>query len=239
MSTSSLARTRRLVASLAIIGLLLGGLAGFFTLRTERFVAQATLAMLPGPDVPPQEALGFWEVLNRGQATRTAALTLQDPRWLGVMSESTGVLASDFALSAGAIPDTTLIEVSVQAGSAWAAERGLGTVLADGVDYAERVSGPFALEPVSVEYNRANSMSPGLVQQVGVFALAGLLVGAGAGFLISRSGGAGRGRSRARRQMQPDEEHEQKGSSPQDAVLDSESSGADKAREPSWPERAR
>lgn len=188
-----LPRARRLVVTLAIIGLLIGGLTAFFTLREGRFTAQATLAMLPGPDVPPQEALAFWEVLNRGQATRTAALTLQDPRWLALMSEATNVPASEFALSAGAIPDTTLIEISVQASSAWAAERGLGTVLADGVAYAARVSGPFAIEVGSVEYDQVSSLTPGLVQQVGAFAIAGLLIGAGAGFLIGRSREAGGG----------------------------------------------
>lgn len=198
-----LPRARRLVVTLAIIGLLIGGLTAFFTLRQERFTAQATLAMLPGPEVPPQEALAFWEVLNRGQATRTAALTLEDGRWVTLMSEATNVPASDFTLSAGAIPDTTLIEVSVQANSAWAAERGLGTVLADGVAFAARVSGPFIIETGSVEYEQASSLSPGLVQQIGAFALAGLLLGAGAGFLMSRSGKAGRARSEQQQQQNP------------------------------------
>lgn len=187
MITTLLARTRLLVAALATIGLLVGVVVAYVNLREERFMAQVTLAMLPGPEVPPEEALGFWEVLNRGQATRTAAMTLQDPRWLGIMSAETSVPASEFRLFAGAIPDTTLIDVTVHADSAWAAEIGLNTVVTDGVTYAEKVSGPFTIETVSVEYGQAESMSPILIQQLGALGLAGLLVGAGAGFLISRS----------------------------------------------------
>lgn len=179
------ARTRLLVATLAIIGLLVGSLTAFLTLRHERFIAQATLAMLPAPEVPPEAALGFWEVLNGGQVTRTAAMTLRDPRWLGAMSMETGVLASEFTLSAAAVPDTTLIEVSLQTSSAWAAERGLSTVIRDGVPFAEKVSGPFTIETVSVEYGSDQSLSPSLIRQIGAFGLAGLLVGAGAGFLVS------------------------------------------------------
>lgn len=216
------ARTRLLVATLAISGLLVGGLTAFLTSRHERFSAQATLAMLPGPEVPPEAALGFWEVLNRGQATRTAAMTLEDPRWSGAMSQETGILASEFTLSAAAIPETTLIEVSLQTSSAWAAERGLRTVITDGVPFAEKVSGPFTIETVSVEYARA--LSPSLIQQIGAFGLAGLLIGAGAGFLISRAAqGAEAG---------PDNQAKPTGPSSQISVLHGELSSAGRVEEP-------
>lgn len=180
-------RTRQFIAVLAIIGLVVGCVAGFLTSRQDRFLAQVTLAMLPGPEVPPEAALGFWEVLNNGQATRTAAMTLEDPRWLGAISQDTGFLTSDFALSAGAVPDTTLVVVTLEASSAWAAERGLTTIVTDGVADAEKVSGPFALETVSVDYTQASSLSPALLPTVIVSGLAGLLLGSGVGFLIGRS----------------------------------------------------
>lgn len=173
------------VVVFAILGLVAGLLAASFTARQERFEAKVTLAMLPGPDVPPDVSLGFWEVLNRGQATRTAALTLEDRRWPEAMSQATGIDASEFKLSAAAIPDTTLIEVRVETGSAWAVERGLNVVVTEGIDYAETVSGPFQLETVSIDYGPATSLDPTQLQQFIVFGIAGLLIGAGAGFMIS------------------------------------------------------
>ena len=232
-----LPRARRLVVILAVLGLLLGSVTAYITLRQERFLAHATLAMLPGPNVPPEEALLFWEVLNRGQATRTAALTLQDPRWSGLISTQLGILPADFTLSAAAIPETTLIEVSVQANSAWAAERALSTVLADGVPYAASVSGPFVIETVNVEYAPATSLSPTLMQQVAAFGLAGLLVGAGAGFLISRV----TQRRKAPAEPAPVEsvpEHEMPTS--QIAVQHAEASGVEQVKEAGFPpKRAR
>lgn len=176
------------MTTLAAVGLLIGALIGYFaTTRAERYSAQATLAMVPAADVPPDVALDFWEVLNRGQASRSAAVALGDSRWLAGASEATGVPASELSFSAGAIPDTTLITVTMEASSAWAAEAALDRVLADSVGYAAKVSGPFKLETIGVAYDSANSLNPSLLQSQAMLGISGLMVGAGLGFVISRS----------------------------------------------------
>ena len=187
MITTLLARTRLVVTTLATIGLLTGVLVAYVTVREERFMARATLAMLPAPEVPPEAALNFWEVLNRGQATRTAAIALEDPRWLGVAAEETNVSESELALSAGAIPNTTLINVTMEANSKWVAEQALNTVLKAGVSYAATVSGPFKLETITAVDGKADPMGPDRIKTLATLGIAGLLIGAGAGLFISRS----------------------------------------------------
>ena len=127
----------------ALIGLLIFVVPAFLlTGHAERFKAQSTVAMLPGPTVPNTEVSNYWEVLNRGQATRSAAIVLQDDRWLGNASSAAGVPKSELALTAGAIPDTTLITVTMEANSAKAAEAALQSVLSEALGQAAQVSGP-------------------------------------------------------------------------------------------------
>jgi hypothetical protein len=188
-----LARTW-LVTVFTAIGLAVGVLVAYIaTGRAERFTAQATLAMLPAQDVPISQASNFWDVLNRGQATRSAAVVLEDESWLDVAASAAGVPKSDLSLSAGAIPDTTLITVTMKANSASSAEAALQAVLTNAVGPAATVSGPFRLQVVA-SAGSAHSMSPNPVQMFGAFGIAGLLVGAGVGLLATRSS---RSRSRA------------------------------------------
>jgi hypothetical protein len=147
--------------------------------------------MLPGPDVPLDQASNFWEVLNRGQATRSAAIVLGNDRWLDAAASTAGVPKSELALAAGALPDTTLITVTMQANSAKAADLALESVLTSASDVAATVSGPFKLESITSP-DSAHSMSPDRVQTFGALGIAGLSIGAGAGLLVSR---AARGRS--------------------------------------------
>jgi hypothetical protein len=215
VSRRLLARTRLVVTALAVIGMLIGVLVAYLvTTRAERYSAQATLAMVPAADVPPDVALDFWEVLNRGQATRSAAVALGDARWLAGAASATGLPASELSLSAGAIPDTTLITVTMEANSAWAAEAALDRVLADSVGYAAKVSGPFKLETIGAAYGSANTLSPDRIQSLATLGISGLMVGAGVGFLISRSA---QGRS-AHRDDEPErvDVHEQIPEEPSD-----------------------
>jgi len=191
---------RLVVTTFAVVGLLVGVLAAyFFTTSAERYKAEATLAMVPAADVPPESALQFWEVLNRGQATRSAAVALGDARWLEIAATAAGVDPSDLTLSAGAITDTTLISVTMEASSAWVAETALDAVLKNGVGYAATISGPFRLETITADSSSATSLSPNKLQSLVPFGVAGLLVGAGVGFLIGRSAQ----KASARRDDQP------------------------------------
>jgi hypothetical protein len=183
-----LARTWLTVTALATLGLLIGILLAYvFTDRSERYTAQATLAMIPGPEVPFDDASNYWDVLNRGQATRSAALVLEDIRWLDAAATAAGVPKRELALSSGAIPETTLINVTMKADSARAAERALDSVLTDADGLAAKASGPFRLETIASSDGSATSLSPKPIQTVGALGIAGLLLGAGAGLLISRS----------------------------------------------------
>jgi hypothetical protein len=182
------ARPWLLATVLAVLGLFAGVvLANAFSGGDERFTAQATLAMLPDRDIPPDRVSSFWEILNRGQATGSAAIVLKDNSWLPPAAAAAGVAKSDLELSAGAIPDTTLITLRMTASSAEAAEAALSSVLNDAVGPAAAVSGPFRLVVVSSPNGSARSMSPTPIQLLGAFGIAGMLTGAGAGLLISRS----------------------------------------------------
>lgn len=197
MSSTLLARTRLMVIVLAAVGLLAGVFAAAaFTGRGERFTAEATLAMLPGPEVPLDQASNFWEVLNRGQATRSAAIVLGNDRWLDAAASTAGVPKSELTLAAGALPDTTLITVTMQANSANVADVALESVLTSSSDVAATVSGPFKLESITSPDSGAQSMSPDRMQMFGALGIAGLSIGAGAGLLVSR---AARGRSARRK----------------------------------------
>ena len=188
MITALLGRTRLVVAALATSGLLLGLIvAHLLTTGEQRYLAQATLAMVPAQDVKPDVAIQFWEVLNRGQATRTAALALEDDRWRASAASATGVPEDGITLRASAITDTTLISVEVEAPTSWSAATALDTVLKDGSAYAATISGPFRLETITATGSSAEALTPNRFQTLGVLGVAGLLVGAGGGALISRS----------------------------------------------------
>lgn len=172
---------------LTTLGMVAGVLlADAFADRENRYTAQATLAMLPARDLPLEQVSNFWEVLNRGQATGSAAVVLNDGRWLGPAAAVAGVPRSDLTLSAGAIPETTLITVAMTARSANAAETALATVLADAVGPAAEVSGPFRLETVVPAQGSATAVSPTPIQVFGALGVAGSLIGAGAGYRVAR-----------------------------------------------------
>lgn len=186
MNRPLLTRTGLVATVLALCGLLIGLLgAQALTGRGERFTAQATLAMLPGSDISVAETPAFWEVLNAGQATRSAAIVLADSRWLDGAALAAGVPRTTLTLTAGAIPQTTLITTTMKADSAGAANAALSSVLGDAVGFAATVSGPFRIQTVTPP--TVQSLSPKRIQTMAALGIAGLLIGGGAGIFISRS----------------------------------------------------
>ena len=179
---------RRLVALLTVTGLVLGVLGALlYTSRPNGFRAHAVLAMLPGPAVQPADRPVAWQVLTEGQATRTAAIVLGQPHWLdGAARAVVGGRPGDLVLAAGAIPQTTLVDVTVDAGSAPAAETALRTVLDAATPDAARVSGPFVLELVQAPSGSAAPLAPPRLPVYLALALGGAAVGAGAGLLFAR-----------------------------------------------------
>ncbi|OBA85699.1 hypothetical protein A5662_03885 [Mycobacteriaceae bacterium 1482268.1] len=204
MKTALLSRTWPIVAVLAVLGLAAGVFAAYaYDNRQHHYVARATLAMLPGPEVPVVEAAGYWEVLNGGQPTRSAAIVIANKRWLDSAATAAGVPKSALTVTAGAIPETTLITVSVQADSAQAAERALHSVLDNALEMASAVSGPFVLRLIESPDGSAQRMSPKPIQMIGALGIGGLLAGAGAGLLVSRSAQTRNARHRKHLQQEP------------------------------------
>jgi len=162
-----------------------GILGGYvFTSRPDTYAARATLAMLPSPDVSVAETPAFWEVLNAGQATRSAAIVLGDNRWLDSAATAAGVRKSTLTLTAGAIPQTTLITISMKASSAAGARSALEAVLGDAVGLAAKTAGPFELRVISPP--SVQTLSPMKNQVFAAASLAGFLAGAGIGLFIAR-----------------------------------------------------
>ncbi|WP_197375396.1 hypothetical protein [Mycolicibacterium baixiangningiae] len=188
MTKGLLSRTWFVVSVLALTGLMAGVVAANVLVgrQGERYTASTTLAMLPGPQIPADQVAAFWEVLGRGQATRSAAIVLGDGRWLEGAAAAAEVPKGELALTSGAVVDTTLIDVTMTANTPGGAEAALQSVITEGAALAESVSGPYRLEPISSPAGSAQAMGPALVQVRGACAIAGLLIGAGAGFLLSR-----------------------------------------------------
>jgi hypothetical protein len=184
-----LARSWLIVTVLSVAGLA-GGLiaADMFNGGPTRVKAQATLTMMPGPDVPPENLPDFWEVLNQGQPTRSAAIILADSRWLRSAATTARVPQSELELAAGAIPETSLITVTMKAHSPGAAERALDSVLAQASTVAASSSGPYILETVSPPTGSARSIMPTPAQWHTGLGIGGFLVGAGLGLVITRRG---------------------------------------------------
>lgn len=193
MDRSLLARMWVITTAFALIGLVAGvaTAASLIGRESQRYTAEATLAMLPSQQIPVTEAPGYWEVLSRGQATRSAAVVLADPKWLAAAATAMGLPESGLRLEAGAIADTTLISVKIQADSGPAAQQVLDSVVQQAVVPAARAAGPFRLEVVRSTVG-GSATEPTRAQIFVALAFAGVLVGGGLGMLASRTGSRGR-----------------------------------------------
>jgi len=179
---------RIMIAVLALIGAVVGaGVGALAAPGTSRYVAEANVAFLPAPELTMVEASDFWEVLTRGQVTRTAAIVYDDPRWLPAAAEAAKVPGSDLTLTAAALPETTILKVTVTAGSAQAAESALNNVLTTATPEVSSLASPYFVKVMWPPQGSASpAPSPGRTQVAGAGALAGLLAGGGLGWLLSR-----------------------------------------------------
>ncbi|MCG7596286.1 hypothetical protein [Mycobacterium sp. PSTR-4-N] len=194
-------KRRLVVAVLALIGAVLGALVAVLAVPgASRYSASANVALLPAPGLTTAEASSFWEVLTRGQVTRTAALVYDDPRWLSPAADAAKVPRGELSMTAAALPDTTILTVTVTGPSAQAAETALGSVLTVATPEAASLATPF---DVKVLWPQQNSAYPepaaGRTQVAAVGAFGGALLGAGVGWLLQR---------RRRGEQQPGRHHE-------------------------------
>jgi len=177
----------RLIALLVVAGLALGALGALiYTSRPDRYRAHAVLAMLPGPSIGPADQTNAWLVLTRGQATRTGAIVLSQRHWLDAAARDVRAAPDDLTLAAGAVPETTLIDVTLDAGSAATAETALSAVLDKASPEAAGASGPFTLGVVEPPAGTATSQRPPPLPTYLALMVAGAAAGAGAGLLIGR-----------------------------------------------------
>ena len=75
----------------ALIGAVLGAGLGFLLAPTShRYEVSAKVGLLPAADLTAEKASSFWEVLTRGQVTRTAAVVYGDHRWVPAAAQTSG-----------------------------------------------------------------------------------------------------------------------------------------------------
>lgn len=182
-------RYRRTIAVFALIGAVVGAVLGFFLApRSHWYQASANVALLPAPDLTTEQSSAFWEVLTRGQVSRTAAVLYNDQRWVPSAANAAKVAPADLSLSAAALPDTTIVVVTVVAHSAAAAETGLNDVLTQATPDVTALAAPYAVKVLWPPENNALPLPSPRRSQVGAaVALGGLLIGGGIGWFVARS----------------------------------------------------
>ena len=126
-------------------------------------------------------------MLTGGQLPKTVALIYQDTdRWLPVMAAA-DVEQSDLTLTAAAIPETTMLTVSVEAPTSTAAERGLAAVLSAASSNVKSIARPFEVEVIKTVAGSARPVAKSSPTQVAILgAAAGALLGLGAALAITR-----------------------------------------------------
>jgi len=172
-----------------IIGAMLGVGVGLYIAHMEKpwYRAEMQLALLPGPDVPPDQISNYWEALSRGQAPKIAAEVLAQPRWTPTAAKAANVSEDSVLITAGVITDTTLITAGGEAPSAQAAEAAVTAAVQEATPLAQSVSGPFVLQVVQPAQGTAVSQTTPASQVISLAGLAGAVVGVGASLLFVRS----------------------------------------------------
>lgn len=185
------------IPALALIGAVFGALLGIvLTPDAGRYKATGDVAFLPAANLTIIEASNFWEVLTRGQVSRTAAVVYDDPRWLPSAANAAKVSESELTLSAAAVPETTIVAVTVQAPSPEAAEAALNDVLTTATAEVASLAAPYSVRVLWPAEGRAVPLSlPGRAQIMAAGGLAGILVGGGTGWYLTRRVRIGQQRS--------------------------------------------
>ncbi|QZT62293.1 hypothetical protein [Mycolicibacterium austroafricanum] len=184
-------KRRMLIAVLAVLGAVLGaGIGALAAAAPSRYSASANVAFLPSPNLTTVESSNFWEVLTRGQVTRTAAIVYDDPRWLTQAADAAEVPRDDLTLEAVALPETTMLTVTVSARSAGAAEAALNNVLTTATPEVTSLVAPYFVKVLWPPESSAKAVpAPGWLQLAVGGALGGFLIGAGIGWLVQRRRG--------------------------------------------------
>lgn len=170
----------------ALIGAVLGAGLGFMLApNSHRYEVSAKVGLLPAANLTTEKASAFWEVLTRGQVTRTAAVVYRDNRWLPAAAQAAKVHSSELSLTAKALPETTFVEVTVEAGSAAAAESALTDVLTTATPEVTSVVIPYTMKILWPPPRSARVVpAPSSFQVASAGAIGGLFLGAGIGWFV-------------------------------------------------------
>lgn len=181
-------KRRLVIVMFALVGAVLGAVLGAVAVpHTSRYTVSANIALLPGPNLTTVEASNFWEVLTRGQVTRTAAIVYDDPRWLISAAKAAKTRADELTLTAAALPETTVLQVTVTAPTASAADAALSDVLTTATPDVVSLVVPYEVKVLMPPPNSASGVpAPSRVQTAAAGALAGLLIAGGVGWLVDR-----------------------------------------------------
>ncbi|WP_236147335.1 hypothetical protein [Mycolicibacterium sp. CH28] len=176
------------MAVFALVGALIGAAVGALAAPPpSKFTASANVALLPPADLTAQEASSFWEVLTRGQVTRTAAVLYADTRWLSSAAKSAKVSPNELSLTAGALPETTMLTVTVTAPSSTAAEAALNDVLTTATPEVSALASPYDVKVLfPLEGSAVPVPVPGKAQLAAAGGIGGLLVAIGVSWVIAR-----------------------------------------------------
>ena len=174
-----------IVAFTTLVGALVGiGGGAALTGDAPRYESTATVAIVPASGLPEDLSADFWQVLSEGQVVRTAASIYGNGQWAADAAESLGVEVTDLELSASALVDTTLVQVSLRSTSAELSDDGLRMVLESGSVAAAEILDPFVISEASVESAVMTGPAETL-QLLGAVVVSGALIGAGVGLLLS------------------------------------------------------
>jgi hypothetical protein len=181
-------KRRLVIIVLALIGAVVGaGLAVAATPKSTRYEIEAQVALVPAPDLTMAEASNFWEVLTRGQMTRTAAILYQDWRWLPAAAEDAKVPYGSVTLTAAAMPETTLLTVTVTAGSKDAARAALTSVMNNATPEVTSMVQPYFVKVLWPRDDAAHALpGPDTTQLAAGGGLGGLLFGGAVGYFLVR-----------------------------------------------------
>ena len=126
-------------------------------------------------------------MLTRGQVTRTAALVYDDPRWLPSAAKAANVSQRELTLTAAAVPETTMLVVTVTADSPGATEAALNDVLNAATANVTSLVQPYVVKVLWPPQGSAVRVpEPSRVQVGAAAALGGLLIGGGLGWFFWR-----------------------------------------------------
>ncbi|MGD9622059.1 MAG: hypothetical protein AB7G47_12810 [Mycolicibacterium sp.] len=179
-------KRRLIVVVFALVGAVVGALVGILvTPHSTRFEVSANVVLVPPPQLSSGEASSFWEVLTGGQVSRTAAIIFQDARWLPAAAAAAGVAPHELSLTAYALPETTMLTVTVQASSRPAADSALNSVLTAATPEVSSVLSPYFVKVLWPQKGHLVT-GPGKKQFAVAGALGGLLVCGGVGWLFVR-----------------------------------------------------